>query len=106
MFFEQVVVRLLVNIAYGGAIEIVGRAVRRSGDGEIDGIRRQDRLGLDNVYGQAKCHAADMQVRAVEVGILAGALQMQKATKDVLICNCSFTKDARYRPSDWHHRAG
>jgi restriction system protein len=93
-FFEHVVVRLLVRMGYGGSITDAGKAVGRSGDGGIDGIIKQDRLGLDNVYVQAKRYAVDRTVGAGEVRNLAGALQMRKATKGVLITTGSFTKDA------------
>ena len=72
-FFEHVVVRLLVKMGYGGSFEDAGRAIGRSGDGGIDGIIKQDRLGLDNVYVQAKRYAADNSVGAGEVRNLAGA---------------------------------
>jgi len=85
---------LLVKMGYGGSIEDAGKAVGRSGDGGIDGIIKQDRLGLDNVYVQAKRYAADRTVGSGEVRNLAGALQMRKATKGVLITTGSFTKDA------------
>ncbi len=93
-FFEHLVVRLLVKMGYGGSMEDAGQAVGRSGDGGIDGIIKQDRLGLDNVYVQAKRYAAENSVGAGEVRNLAGALQMHKATKGVLITTSSFTKDA------------
>jgi restriction endonuclease Mrr len=53
-FFEQVVVDLLVAMGYGGSRHDAGRAVGRTGDGGIDGIIKEDRLGLDAVYVQAK----------------------------------------------------
>ncbi|TVR92813.1 MAG: hypothetical protein EA416_06335 [Trueperaceae bacterium] len=93
-FFEHVVVRLLVKMGYGGSIEDAGKAVGRSGDGGIDGIIKQDRLGLDNVYVQAQRYAADRTVGGGDVRNLGGALQMRKATKGVLITTSSFTKDA------------
>jgi len=93
-FFEHVVVRLLVKMGYGGSIEDAGKAVGRSGDGGIDGIIKQDRLGLDNVYVQAKRYAADRTVGGGDVRNLGGALQMRKATKGVLITTSTFTKDA------------
>jgi restriction system protein len=93
-YFEHVVVRLLVKMGYGGSFEDAGRAIGRSGDGCIDGIIKQHRLGLDTVYVQAKRYAADNSVGAGEVRNLAGALQMRKATKGVLISTSSFTKEA------------
>lgn len=93
-FFELLVVRLLVTMGYGGSVADAGKAIGASGDGGIDGIIKQDRLGLDNVYVQAKRYAQDRPVGSGEVRNLAGALQMRKATKGVLITTSSFTKDA------------
>jgi restriction system protein len=53
-FFEELVVKLLLRMGYGGSREEAGRAVGRTGDGGIDGIINEDRLGLDAVYIQAK----------------------------------------------------
>ena len=53
-FFERLVVDLLVKMGYGGSRSDAGRAVGKSGDGGIDGIINEDRLGLDVVYIQAK----------------------------------------------------
>lgn len=53
-FFEQLVLQLLIRMGYGGSREEAGRAVGRSGDGGIDGIINEDRLGLDAIYLQAK----------------------------------------------------
>lgn len=49
-FFEDLVVKLLLKMGYGGSREEAGRAVGRSGDGGIDGIINEDRLGLDAIY--------------------------------------------------------
>ena len=83
-----------MKMGYGGSFEDAGKAIGRSGDGGIDGIIKQDRLGLDNVYVQAKRYATERPVSAGEVRNLAGALQMRKATKGVLLTTSSFTKDA------------
>jgi len=53
-FFERLVVQLLVAMGYGGSVSDAGKAVGRSGDDGIDGIIKQDRLGLSNIYIQAK----------------------------------------------------
>ncbi len=53
-FFESLVVELLLRMGYGGSREDAGQTVGRSGDGGIDGIIKEDRLGLDVVYIQAK----------------------------------------------------
>jgi restriction system protein len=53
-FFEELVIEILVAMGYGGSVEDAGRAVGKSGDGGIDGIIKEDKLGLDVVYVQAK----------------------------------------------------
>lgn len=53
-FFERLVVDLLINMGYGGSRKDAGEAVGKSGDGGIDGIIKEDRLGLDAIYIQAK----------------------------------------------------
>lgn len=53
-FFERLVVELLVKMGYGGTLQEAGKAVGKSGDGGIDGIINEDRLGLDVIYLQAK----------------------------------------------------
>ena len=53
-FFERLVVELLVAMGYGGSLRDAGRTVGRSGDGGIDGVIKEDRLGLDVIYIQAK----------------------------------------------------
>ena len=93
-FFEQLVVQLLVAMGYGGSVKDAGKAIGRSGDNGIDGIIKQDRLGLDNVYIQAKRYAAGRSVGSGEVRDLAGALQMHKATRGVLITTSTFSADA------------
>jgi restriction system protein len=92
-FFERVVVDLLVKMGYGGNRQDAGRALGRSGDGGIDGIINEDRLGLDVIYVQAKRWEA--VVGRPEIQKFAGALQGQRAKKGVFITTSSFTKDAR-----------
>ncbi|MEJ7737448.1 MAG: restriction endonuclease [Chitinophagaceae bacterium] len=53
-FFEKVVVDLLVKMGYGGSIQDAGKAVGKTGDEGIDGIIKEDKLGLDVIYLQAK----------------------------------------------------
>ena len=91
-FFEKLVIDLLVKMGYGGSREDAGRAVRRSGDGGIDGIINEDRLGLDVVYIQAKQWKDT--VSRPEIQKFAGALQDQRARKGVFITTSGFTKGA------------
>lgn len=92
-FFERVVVRLLVAMGYGGTLRDAGTAIGGSGDEGIDGIIKEDRLGLDVVYVQAKKWAN--QVGRPEIQKFAGALQGQRARKGVFITTSTFSQEAR-----------
>ena len=91
-FFENLVIDLLVEMGYGGSREDA-EAVGRSGDGGIDGIINQDRLGLDVVYVQAKRWKNN--VGAPEIASFAGALAGQSANKGIFITTSDFTKAAK-----------
>lgn len=92
-FFEQLVVRLLVKMGYGGSIKDAGQAIGRSGDEGIDGIIKEDKLGLDVIYIQAKRWQGS--VGRPEIQKFVGALHGQRAKKGVFITTGSFTKDAQ-----------
>jgi len=92
-FFENLVIDLLLAMGYGGSRKDAGQAVGKSGDGGIDGIIKEDRLGLDNVYIQAK--RWDSTVGRPVLQAFAGALIGKKANKGVFITTSSFSKDAR-----------
>jgi len=91
-FFERLVVELLVGMGYGGSRVDAGRAIGRSGDEGIDGIIKEDRLGLDAIYLQAKRWANP--VGRPEIQKFAGALQGHRARKGVFITTSSFTREA------------
>jgi len=91
-FFERLVVDLLVRMGYGGSRREAGEAIGRSGDEGIDGIIKEDRLGLDIIYLQAKRWEA--VVGRPEVQKFAGALQGQRARKGILITTSSFSREA------------
>lgn len=91
-FFEKLVVDLLVAMGYGGSLKDAGQAIGRSGDGGIDGIIKEDRLGLDVVYIQAK-RWADTVGRPVVQGF-SGSLDGVRAKKGVMITTSKFTPDA------------
>jgi restriction system protein len=91
-FFEKLVIDLLVKIGYGGTRRDAGRAVGKTGDGGIDGIINEDRLGLDTIYIQAK--RWDGVVGRPEIQKFAGALQGQRAKKGIFITTSNFTSDA------------
>lgn len=93
-FFESLVVELLVAMGYGGTQEDAASVVGRSGDGGIDGIIKEDRLGLENIYIQAKRWKDTHTVGRPDVQQFAGALQGQRARKGVFITTSSFSRDA------------
>lgn len=93
-FFERIVVELLVKMGYGGSRADAGKAIGRTGDGGIDGIIKEDKLGLDVVYIQAK-RWENNPVGRPDVMQFAGALQGQKAAKGIFITTSRFTEDAR-----------
>jgi restriction system protein len=93
-FFERAVVELLVKMGYGGSRVDAGKAIGKSGDGGIDGIIKEDKLGLDVVYIQAK-RWDNNPVGRPDVMQFAGALQAQKANKGIFITTSRFTDDAR-----------
>jgi restriction system protein len=92
-FFERMVVELLLRMGYGGTREDAGQVVGKSGDGGIDGIIKEDRLGLDVIYIQAKRWEGD--VGSSEIRNFIGALSVHKASKGVFITTSSFNKNAR-----------
>ena len=91
-FFEQLVVDLLVEMGYGGSRQDAGQRLGQSGDGGIDGIIKEDRLGLDVIYLQAKRWQGS--VGRPEIQKFVGALQGQRARKGVFITTSTFTQDA------------
>ncbi|GIW61907.1 MAG: restriction endonuclease [Patescibacteria group bacterium] len=91
-FFEKLVVDLLIKMGYGGSLKDAGKAIGQSGDGGIDGIIKEDKLGLDVIYIQAK--RWDNVVGSKEVRNFVGSLAAQHANKGVFITTSSFTKDA------------
>jgi len=93
LFFERLVVELLVKMGYGGTLEDAGQVIGKSGDGGIDGIIKEDRLGLDKIYIQAK--RWDGTVSRPDIQKFAGALLGNQARKGVFITTSTFSKEAR-----------
>lgn len=93
-FFEMLVVKLLVKMGYGGSLLDAGSAIGRSGDGGIDGIIKEDELGLDMIYIQAKRYTT-ANVPAADVRDFVGALVGMRARKGVLFTTSGFSDDAR-----------
>lgn len=93
-FFERTVVGVIVKMGYGGSLADAGKAIGRTGDGGIDGIIKEDKLGLDVIYIQAKRWDTN-PVGRPDVMQFAGALQGQRASKGIFITTSRFTSEAR-----------
>jgi len=92
-FFEKLVVDLLVGMGYGGSVEDAGKAVGGAGDDGIDGIIKEDKLGLDVVYIQAKRWTSNVGRPVVQSFV--GSLEGHRARKGVLITTSDFSQDAQ-----------
>lgn len=92
-FFEQVVVELLVAMGYGGSRRDAGERIGKSGDGGIDGIIKEDKLGLDAIYIQAKRWQGT--VGRPDIQKFVGALHGQRARKGVFMTTSNFSPEAR-----------
>lgn len=92
-FFEKLVVKLLVSMGYGGSLKDAGEAVGQSGDGGIDGIIKEDKLGLDVVFIQAKRWEAVVGRPVVQA--FSGSLDGHRAKKGVVITTSQFSKEAK-----------
>jgi len=91
--FERLVIDVLVGLGYGGSRTDAAEVVGRGGDEGIDGIIKEDRLGLDSIYVQAK--RWQNPVGRPEIQRFAGALQGQQARKGIFITTSSFSEEAR-----------
>lgn len=91
-FFERLVIDVLLKMGYGGSLKDAGEAIGRSRDGGIDGIIKEDRLGLDVIYVQAKRWEAN--VSSPEIRNFVGSLVGKNAIKGVFITSSGFTHDA------------
>jgi restriction system protein len=94
-FFEQLVVDLLIAMGYGGSLKDAGEALKRSGDEGIDGFIKEDRLGLDTIYIQAKKWKEGSVVGRPEIQKFYGALGGKRATKGVFITTGNFSQEAK-----------
>jgi restriction system protein len=93
-FFERLVVDLLVKMGYGGSVKDAGKTTGKSGDEGIDGVIKEDKLGLDIIYIQAKKWQQGNTVGHPEIQRFVGALAGQGAKKGIFITTSSFTKEA------------
>lgn len=93
-FFEKLIVDLLVAMGYGGSHRNAAEQLGRSGDGGVDGVINEDRLGLDRIYVQAKRYAEGNSIGRPEVQGFVGSLVGLGASKGVFVTTSSFTKGA------------
>ena len=91
-FFERLVVEVIVKMGYGGTRQDAGKAIGKAGDGGIDGIIKEDKLGLDAIYIQAK--RWENTVGRPDIQKFIGALAQQRAKKGLFITTSSFSSDA------------
>jgi restriction system protein len=91
-FFERLVVELLVNMGYGGSMKDAGMALGKSGDEGIDGIIKEDRLGLGVIYLQAK--RWEGTVGRPEIQKFVGALHGKRAKKGVFLTTGTYALNA------------
>ena len=95
-FFETLVVKLLLAMGYGGSFnELSEMVVGKTGDEGIDGIIKEDRLGLDNIYIQAKRWNKDHCIGRPEIQKFVGALSGQGASKGIFITTAYFSEQAK-----------
>jgi restriction system protein len=92
-FFEKLVIEFLVKMGCGGTIADAGEALGRSGDGGIDGAIKEDKLGLDAIYVQAK--RCENNLGRPEVQGFAGSLLGRRGRKGVFLTTAMFSKEAR-----------
>ena len=94
-FFERVIVDLLVGMGYGGSHESAAQRLGKSGDGGVDGVVDEDRLGLDRIYVQAKRYAPGNSVQRAEIQAFVGSLVGFGATKGVFVTTSAYSSGAR-----------
>jgi restriction system protein len=92
-FFERLVVKLLTAMGYGGSLADAGKAIGKSGDGGVDGVIKEDKLGLEQIYIQAK-RWDNASVGRPEIQKFVGALHGKRSRKGIFITTSAFTKDA------------
>lgn len=94
-FFEHLIVKLLLNMGYGGSAADAGRALGGSGDDGVDGVIDQDPLGLDRVYVQAKRYKQGNNIGSSAIRDFFGSLDRHKAAKGLFVTTSAFSPSAR-----------
>ena len=94
-FFEHLVLDLLLKMGYGGSLSDAGLVTKYSHDDGIDGVIKEDKLGLDKIYIQAKRYNTANTIVKPQIQQFVGALDEQKASKGVFITTSSYSSEAR-----------
>lgn len=95
LFFERLIVELLLAMNYGGSAEDAGRNLGQSGDGGVDGVINQDPLGVDQIYVQAKRYKEGNNVGSGAIRDFFGALNIKRASKGIFVTTSEFSKSAK-----------
>ncbi|MCA1026582.1 restriction endonuclease [Cytobacillus kochii] len=93
-FFERLIVQLLVAMGYGGSVQDAGEAIGKSGDEGIDGIIKEDILGLEMIYLQAKRWRKEGSIGRPEIQSFVGSLVGKQAAKGIFITTAKFSQTA------------
>lgn len=94
VFFEKLIVELLIAMGYGGSTEEAGRAIGQSGDDGVDGVIDQDPLGVDQIFVQAKRYGEGNNIGSAAIRDFFGALSLKKAQKGIFVTTSSFSAAA------------
>jgi restriction system protein len=94
LFFERLIVELLLAMGYGGTSEDAGRALGQTGDDGVDGVIDQDPLGVDQIFVQAKRYAEGNNIGAGAIRDFYGALSLKKAHKGIFVTTSAFSQPA------------
>lgn len=101
-FFESLVIKLLLKMGYGGSASDAGVVTQKTKDGGIDGIIREDKLGFDQIYIQAKRWDPDKSIPRPEIQKFSGALRDVGAEKGLFITTAQFSDGARASAEKQH----
>jgi restriction system protein len=93
-FFERLIIELIVSMGYGGSVKDAGKAIGKSGDEGIDGIIKEDVLGLDMIYLQAKRWKKESTVSRPDIQTFVGSLVGKQASKGIFITTAKFSQGA------------
>lgn len=100
MFFELLIVDLLIAMGYGGTSKDAGRSLGQSGDNGVDGVINQDPLGVDQIYLQANLYGAGNSVGSGDIRDFYGALSIKRAVKGIFVTASHFTSSAEQAAKD------